>query len=196
MPPRKPTKKSKATRKSTRKSTKSATRTPRKCALNRAKLDNGKCSRKIPCMGSNGGSLPHVKRGLDGHCRLRPCGRGRIMNPDSGRCKSTKTKHGQTIALSKRYDDAKRFVAAYERSSYPEGPRVYYDRFDSEKLQRGQNLARYRQGTSIQGRRDRADKAAHEKWISGGERSFLDKLKRNVNWATGGWFGNDDDDDL
>lgn len=163
-------------------------RAAKKCALDRAVLRDGRCSGKIPCLGPDGGSLPYAKRGLDGHCRVRPCKRGLIRNPDSGRCRSRKTKDGQLIALSKRYDDARRFVSAYDLASQGD-PRLFYNRFDPASLQsKYRNRERMNHGRNIERRRERADA---RNWVNeddDDEGGFLDRLKKNVRWATSGVF--------
>lgn len=175
-----------------RKTSRTSSRKPRKCHLNRARTANGGCSRKVPCMGPDGGSLSYAKRGQDGHCRLRPCVGGKIRNPATGRCNSRRTKDGRMLALSKRYDDAVRFVDAYGHvaMSTDTEPPYYYRSFNPSKLQGLPNAERLRQGAQIQGRRDERVRANDAKWLAHtGERSFMDHLKRQVNNVAVGIFG-------
>lgn len=163
-------------------------RAAKKCALDRAILRDGRCSGKIPCLGPDGGSLPYAKRGLDGHCRVRPCKAGMIRYPNTGRCRSRKTKVGQMTALSKRYDDARRFVSAYDLASQGD-PLLYYNNFDPHSLQsQYHNRERMGHGRNIQQRRERADALRWANEDDDDEEGFLDRLKKNVRWATSGVF--------
>ena len=163
---------------------------PRKCALNRARTAKGGCSRKIPCMGPDGGSLPYAKRGVDGHCRVKPCGAGRIMNHATGRCNSRKTSNGTLLALSKRYDDSHRFIEAYDRASHASGrqPATYYNQFDASRLQGVANYDRLAQGENIRARRNARAEEKYAKWAEVPERSFLEKLRHGVSNVTAGIF--------
>lgn len=164
----------------------------RKCTLDRVPTANGRCSRKIPCMGPDGGSLSYAKRGRDGHCRLRSCGSGKIRNPTTGRCNSRKTSNGSMLSLSKRYDDSRRYVDAYNRAAQAQGvaPPTYYDQFDDSLLQNGANRQRLQQGRRVRWRRQAREREQYRKWLqnNGAPRSFLDHIKRAVKGVTGGMF--------
>lgn len=109
--------------------TSTATRLKRKCPLNTYVDDDGRCV-KQPCLDDYGRPVPFATRGSDGVCRLKKCGTGMILDPETGRCISTKTPTGQKLALMKRYDDAQRFVVNFE-NSHPGKPAGYYTSFNA-----------------------------------------------------------------
>ena len=108
----------------------------RSCAANRSRTSTGACGARAPCFDSNGNPMRFATRGADGNCRVRSCGPGMIMNPNTGKCSSRSTATGKEMALKKKYDDAKRFTAAYDAAGGSVG---YYNQFDAATyLQRQQ----------------------------------------------------------
>lgn len=114
------------------------------------------------------------------------------MNPVTGRCNSRNTPNGTALGLAKRYDEAHRFIKAYDMASRSHGkePQTYYNQFDRRALQNGHNPERLAQGRQLQERRRIADREQYQRWLGeSGERSFLDQLKRSVKSVAGGIFG-------
>ena len=114
------------------------------------------------------------------------------MNPVTGRCNSRNTPNGSMLGLARRYDEAQRFIKAYDIASRAHGgePQTYYNQFDRQLLQNGSNPERLAQGRQLQERRRIADKEQYQRWLGeSGERGFLDQLKRSVKTVAGGIFG-------
>lgn len=168
-------------------------KSPKKCALNRARTQSGGCSGIVPCMGPRGGSLPYAKRGRDGHCRLKRCQVGKIRNYETGRCNSRKSRIGSKVALAHRYDNAVRFARAYEGAHARMGqqPQTYYDQFNAGALETGANPKRLEHGRQIRQRRIEAERKRYNDWMNDRNNrppSLIDHLKRAVKGVTGGIF--------
>lgn len=79
----------------------------------------GACT-KIPCFDTNGNMIPYATRNKYGECQLPRCGKGTVLNPETGRCISTSSDAGKILAFYRQQEmDELRAQRAAELAAVP-----------------------------------------------------------------------------
>lgn len=79
----------------------------------------GTCT-KIPCFDTNGNMIPYATRNKYGECQLPRCGKGTVLNPETGRCISTSSDAGKILAFYRQQEmDDLRAQRAAELAAVP-----------------------------------------------------------------------------
>lgn len=82
-------------------------------------LITGECT-KIPCFDREGNMIPYATRNKYGECQLPSCGKGSVLNPETGRCISASTDAGKLLSAYREQEmDALRAQRAAELAAVP-----------------------------------------------------------------------------
>lgn len=155
----------------------------RKCPLSSEVKIDGRCSSKIPCVDGMGNVVPYATRGSDGQCRIKSCGKGKIMDYETGKCISTDTPRGHQLKLAKKADDAKRFLNAYTSAALGAGLKTpgYYDEFKPNRFAQARRKEVEDSRTRMQERlRERQEKIDARNLAKRQNADMIRNLKENL----------------